>query len=307
MLAFVPDESAPERTVLAEVPEPEPAIGQVVLAVEAYSVNRGETFLLRAPRPGWRPGQDVAGRVLSHGLGVEGPVPGTRVVAAADSGGWAPRVAVSADALAELPDDVPSAAAATLPIAGLTALRLVRAAGPMAARHVLITGASGGVGHFFVELAAAQGAIVTAVSASGERGERLLALGASEVVNDVDASAASFDVVLDSVGGQSFTRAISRLRPGGTFLWFGQAGGTPPVLDFFAVVGSAPMARIVPFSYWQSGGSDRDDLATLVRLVACDRLHPEVGLVADWRETPQVLAAVRDRRVRGNAVLTLGS
>jgi NADPH2:quinone reductase len=307
MLAFVPDESAPERTVLAEVPEPQPAAGQIALSVEAYSVNRGETFLLRAPRPGWRPGQDVAGRVLSHGPAVAGPVPGTRVVAAAESGGWAPRVVVSADALAQLPGDVPSATAATLPVAGLTALRLIRAAGPMAARRVLITGASGGVGHFFVELAAAQGAIVTAVSASVERGERLLALGASEVVNDIDATGDSFDIVLESVGGQSFTRAISRLRPAGTFLWFGQASGTPPVLDFFAVVSRAPMARIVPFSYWESGGSDWDDLATLVRLVARGRLHPEVGLVADWRETPQVLAAVRGRQVRGHAVLTLES
>jgi NADPH:quinone reductase len=303
--AFVPDASAPERITLTDVPAPEPAAGQVLLAVDAYSVNRGETFLLQAPRPGWRPGQDVVGTVLSAGLDTNGPPTGTRVVAAADSAGWALRAVVSTSALAVLPDEVPSTVAAALPVAGLTALRLVRAAGSLAARRVLITGASGGVGHFFTELAAGQGALVTAVSASAERGERLLALGAAEVVNEIVDTGQVFDVVLESVGGESFAQAVSRLAPGGTMLWFGQAGGKPPVFDFFSAAGRSPMARIIPFSYWQSGGSDADDLATLVRLAKRGLLHPEVGLVADWRHTPEVLAAVRERRVRGNAVLTL--
>jgi NADPH:quinone reductase len=61
----------------------------------------------------------------------------------------------------------------------------------------------------------------------------------------------------------------------------------------------------MPFSYWRSGASDADDLATLVRLVAGGRLHPEIGLQADWHETPAALVALRERRVRGNAVLTI--
>ena len=68
---------------------------------------------------------------------------------------------------------------------------------------------------------------------------------------------------------------------------------------------AAPHASIVPFSYWRSGASDADDLATLVRLVAGGRLHPEIGLQADWHETPDVLVALGERRVRGNAVLTI--
>ena len=73
----------------------------------------------------------------------------------------------------------------------------------------------------------------------------------------------------------------------------------------FEVVSAAPYARIVPFTYWRTGASDADDLATLVRLVAAGHVHPEIGLQADWRETPDVLAALAERRVRGNAVLTL--
>ena len=96
-----------------------------------------------------------------------------------------------------------------------------------------------------------------------------------------------------------------RLAPHGTLLWFGQAGREPASLDLFEVLSAAPYASIVPFSYWRTGASDADDLATLVRLVAGGHLHPEIGLRADWHETPDVLVALAERRVRGNAVLTI--
>ena len=287
------------------MPEPTPADDEALVVVEAYSINRGELFLLDAPREGWRPGQDVAGHIERTATDGSGPAQGTRVVAHVPAGGWAPLVAAPTDALAMLPDAVAATAAATLGVAGLTALRLLRTAGTVAGRRVLLTGASGGLGHFVVELAAAQGALVTAVSSSPERGERLLALGAAEVVTDVESAEGPFDVVFESVGGQSLEAALTRLAPRGTLLWFGQASGQPASLDFFAVASAAPYATIVPFIYWRGDASDADDLATLVRLVADDRLHPEIGLQADWRATPDALVALRERRVRGNAVLTL--
>jgi NADPH:quinone reductase len=306
MPAFVPAPDAPGRIALEEVPEPTPAADEALVVVEAYSVNRGELFLLEAPREGWRPGQDVAGHVERTAADGSGPAQGTRVVAHVPAGGWAPLVAAPTDALAMLPDAVAAPDAATLGVAGLTALRLLRTAGSVAGRRLLLTGASGGVGHFVVELATAQGALVTAVSSSPERGERLLALGAGEVVADVEAAQGPFEVVLESVGGRSLETALTRLAPRGTLLWFGQASRQPASMDFFAVMSAAPYATIVPFSYWRSGASDADDLATLVRLVAAGHLHPEIGLQADWRETPDALIALGERRVRGNAVLTLG-
>jgi NADPH:quinone reductase len=303
--AFVPAPDAPGRIALADVPEPEPGPDEALVVVEAYSVNRGELFLLDAPREGWRPGQDVAGHVERTATDGSGPAQGTRVVAHVPAGGWAPLVAAPTDALAMLPDAVAATDAATLGVAGLTALRLLRTAGTVAGRRLLLTGASGGLGHFVVELAAAQGALVTAVSSSAQRGERLLALGAAEVVTDVESAEGPFDVVFESVGGPSLEAAMTRLAPHGTLLWLGQAGRQPASLDFFAVVAAAPYATIVPFSYWRSGASDADDLATLVRLVAGDRLHPEIGLEADWRKTPDALVALSERRVRGNAVLTI--
>jgi NADPH:quinone reductase-like Zn-dependent oxidoreductase len=304
--ALVPAPAGSGRLVdSAAVPAPQPAAGEALLAVEAFSINRGEVFLLEAPRAGWRPGQDVAGRVLRAAADGSGPPAGARVVAHAPQDGWAAQVAVASDRLAELPDAVSAEQAATLGVAGLTALRLLREAGALGGRRVLLTGASGGVGHFVVELAAAQGALVTAVSASPERGARLLELGAAEVVARVEDAAGPFDVVLESVGGPSLAAALQLAAPGAIVLWFGQAGGEPVTLDFFATVAAAPYARIVPFSYWRTGTSEADDLATLVRLVAGGRLHPEIGVVADWAGTDAQLAALRDRRLRGNAVLTI--
>jgi NADPH:quinone reductase len=305
MPAFVPAPDAPARTVLGDVPEPEPASNEALVAVEAYSINRGETFLLESPRDGWRPGQDLAGRVQRAAADGSGPPAGTRVVAHVPGGGWASRVAAPTDALAALPDEVAVTAASTLGVAGLTALRLLRAAGSVAGRRVLLTGASGGVGHFVVELAAAQGALVTAVSSSAERGERLLALGAAEVVNDVEAAEGPFELVLESVGGASLTAALGRLASRGKLLWFGEASREPATIGF-GDAAPAAFASIEPFIYWRTGASDADDLATLVRLVAAGRLHPEIGLVADWHDTPDALIALRERRVRGNAVLTVG-
>jgi NADPH:quinone reductase len=304
--AFVPSPDAPARTVFGEAPEPALASDEALVAVEAYSINRGETFLLEAPRDGWRPGQDVAGRVERAAADGTGPPAGARVVAHVPSGGWATHVAAPTGALAALHDDVAATTASTLGVAGLTALRLLRAAGTVASRRVLLTGASGGVGHFVVELAAAQGALVTAVSSSPERGERLLALGAAEVVTDVEAAEGPFELVLESVGGASLTAALARTAPHGTVIWFGQASREPATIDFFSVMPAAPYASIQPWTYWRTGASDADDLATLVRLVAAGHLHPEVGLVADWRQTPDALIALRERRVRGNAVLTVG-
>ena len=159
---------------MSHVPEPVPGRGEVLVKVEAFSVNRGETFLLEPEPPypppaGWRPGKDIAGLVVQATADGDGPPTGQRVVAHPPAGGWAEYAAVPVDRLATLPDGTDAAVAAALPLAGLTALRLLRAAGAVAGNRVLITGASGGVGHYFTELATGAGGKVTAVSSRGER------------------------------------------------------------------------------------------------------------------------------------------
>jgi NADPH:quinone reductase len=301
MRALVP--TADERLVeMADVAEPAARDGQVLIDVEAFSVNRGELFLLAEPRPHWRPGQDVAGTVVQSSEGA--PRPGTRVVGLADWEGWAERVVVPAARVAALPSDVPTTDAAALPLAGATALRVLRRAGSMLGQRLLITGASGGVGHFATELAAAAGADVTVVTRSEERGARLAELGAAAVVHDVTEAEGRFDVVFESVAGDVFSSALTKVKPDGQIFWFGQASRQPITVPFRAAMASHGV-RIEVFSYHYTPVARDDDLVTLVRLVSEGRLHIEVGRTASWEQTSEVLADLRDRKIRGKAVLTV--
>jgi NADPH2:quinone reductase len=284
---------------LAAVDAPAPRADEALVAVEAYSVNPGEIMLLASGREE-PPGKDIAGRVLRAAADGSGPV-----VAHVETGGWAEQVAVPTSRLAVLPDTVPADVAAALPLAGLTALRLLRAADGVAGRRVLLTGASGGVGHSFVELAAAIGTKVTAITATPARGERLLALGADAVVTSVEDAEGPFDVAIDSVGGDVFGQALLKLGHGGLMLWYGQASLQPARADFFAVLAGPVDVTIRSLLYWTEADRDGEDLATLVALVAAGRLHPEIGERAAWTDSPRVLADVRARRVRGKAVLTV--
>ena len=181
MKALIPAVQERGRLAFADADEPEPAADQAVVTVAAFSVNRGETYQLEQPQPGWRPGKDIAGVVSRAAADGSGPATGTRVVGHADSGGWAEQVAVPTSRLAELPEEIPFVTAAALPLAGLAALRLLRVTGPLPSRTVLLTGASGGLGHYFTELAAGQGALVTAITASADRGTQLREIGRAHV------------------------------------------------------------------------------------------------------------------------------
>ncbi|MFI6735108.1 zinc-binding dehydrogenase [Nonomuraea sp. NPDC050451] len=305
MRRLIPTGEATRPVEFAQDAQPVPAPDEVLVKVEAFAPNRGETFLLEAPKPGLTPGKDVAGLVVQAAADSSGPPAGTRIVGHPPMGGWAEYATVPTHSIAVLPDEITTVQAAALPLAGITALRLLRAAGAVAGRRLLLTGASGGVGHYLTELAAAAGAEVTAVTATAERGARLRELGAAVIVHDVGAADGPFDVVLESTGGDALAAALARLVPGGTLVWFGQAGRTPATVDFFDLLAGPENAVIRHFHY--AGAPYGPDLATLVRLVAGGRLHPEIGRAADWSRTAEVLIDLRERRIRGKAVLTIGA
>jgi NADPH:quinone reductase len=313
MRALVPTGRAGELVTMAEVPEPEPRPDEAVVRVEAFSVNRGEIFRLENAAPGGRPGtdtggrpgKDVAGVVVQAAADGTGPAVGQRVTGHPEAGGWAEYAAIPTGSLAVLPPEVTMVQGAALPLAGLTALRLLRSAGGLAGRRILLTGASGGVGHYLTELAAAAGAEVTAVTSSAARGQRLAELGATAVVRDLDGATGPFDLVLESTGGDALAAAVNRLVPGGTLIWFGQASRTPATLDFFTILGGPQTVTVRTFVYWDSPVGYGRDLATLAGLVAAGALHPEIGRVTGWAGTAAVLTDLYHRRIRGNAVLTI--
>jgi NADPH:quinone reductase-like Zn-dependent oxidoreductase len=207
--------------------------------------------------------------------------------------------------LAPLPADISFVTAAALPLAGLAALRLLRVTGPLPSRKVLLTGAAGGLGHYFTELAAGQGALVTAIAGSAARASRLLELGAVRVLPEVKSADGPFDVGIDSVGGITTREVWHRLHEHGLLVWLGQASRVRPELDYFDWDGALSVT-IRKFNYMDSPYTEAEDLATLVRLVAAGRLHPEIGRVDDWSRTGEAITALLNREVRGNIVLTIG-
>lgn len=137
MQRLIPTGDAGCLVAFAEAPQPVPEPGEALIKVEAFAPNRGETFLLEGPRPGPPPGKGIAGLVVQAAANASGPGTGTRVVGHPAHGGWAEYAAVPTHSLAVLPDSVDSVRAAALPLAGVTALRLLRTAGSFAGRREL--------------------------------------------------------------------------------------------------------------------------------------------------------------------------
>lgn len=307
MLGYITDPRAPGGLDRRELPAPEPGAHDVVIDVRAYAVNRGELSLLEQRADGWQPGQDLAGVVAQAASDGSGPAPGARVVGAADGGGWAQRAVVPSHRVAALPDEVSFADAAALPVAGLTALRALREGGDLLGRRVLVTGATGGVGSFAVQLAVAGGAHVTALVSGEGRADAARALGAHAVVTVLDDDAGRFDTVLDGVGGTVLRDAIGRLRSRGSVVAYGVAGGREPTpLAFYDFAGPPALGRLIGFFIYATGEETFGaDLAALAGLVADGRLRVDRSATRDWDETREALDDLRQRRVTGKVVLTL--
>src|SRR5215469_16369752 len=180
---------------------------EVTARVTAISLNRGEVRRATSQgTPGDRPGWDFAGIVEERAANGSGPPVGTRVVGLLSSGAWAERVRAPSHSVAPLPEAVTDAQAATLPVAGLTALHALRQGGLLLGRKVLVDGASGGVGHFACQLAAASGALVWGQLRRDEHSAAVEACGARAVVGR-DLGAAKpygpFWLIVDSVGASA--------------------------------------------------------------------------------------------------------
>jgi len=303
MLGLVNTPNGSVPVALRELPEPQPTRNEALVQVHAFSLNRGELRSFRNNEEGWVPGQDIAGIVLRQAADGSGPPAGARVVALTDEFGWAQRVAVLSHRMAALPDNVSFAQAATLPVAGLTALRTLRHGAPLLGKRVLITGAAGGVGTIAVQLAARSGARVTAVVGRKERAAGLIALGAREVVQGIDHAEGRFALILESAGGASLAKAIQLVEAKGIVVVFGNSSAEPTTISFADFRG-APNSRVQSFSYFTSEAEDRfaPDLALLVSLIADGSLKPQIGVERSWRDIASVAEQLRERRVHGKAV-----
>ena len=305
--AVVVDPAAPGRLVIQSVPGPAPDRGEAVVRVRAISLNRGEVRRSGMAAAGWRPGWDLAGQVDKAAADGSGPKVGARVVGLLGEGAWAERVAVPTHALAELPDKVTFSQAATFPVAGLTALHALAKGGLLLGRRVLVTGATGGVGDFAVQLARLSGAHVTASARRADQAPALRQLGAHEVTvgDDIPASP-KYDVVIESVGGRTLGTALAALERGGVCVTLGVSASAEVTFDTrtFFVTGRATLYGFYLFTELGSEPASVG-LRRLADLVAAGQLAPHVSLERPWKEIGQVAQDLMARRFPGKAVLTV--
>ncbi|GAA5156178.1 zinc-binding dehydrogenase [Pseudonocardia eucalypti] len=303
MRALVHDPEAAGGLRFAEVAEPDPVPGQALVEIRAVSLNFGELkYLPRNRRPGEIPGWDAAGVVVKAAGDGSGPPVGAGVVTFDWLGAWARRRAVDTANLAVLPEGLDLGAASALPVAGVTALQALRALGAVIGRRVLVTGASGGVGRFAVQLAARAGAEVVASVGSAARGEGLRELGAAEIVTDLDQVDRPLFGVLDNVGGGQLARAFGLLEAGGSAQSIGKASGEATTIDFEAERLRGGRRRLEPFTVTAPFGAD---LAYLVRLLADGRLDPQIGWRGPWERVTEAADALLSRQILGKGVLDL--
>lgn len=313
MKAVVVDKGSPSRVRLAEVAEPEVAADEALIDVRASSLNLGETRrTMTVSDDGVRPGWDVAGVVVTGAKDGRGPQAGARVVGfLPDSGGWAERAAVAIDALAELPATVSFEVAATLPVAGLTALYALDRGGSLLGKRVLITGASGGVGVFALQIARASGAHVTGLVRRADTVAVARTAGAHEVIVSEDGALLRehepFDHVLESVGGTVFTHALERLADDAELVVFGTSAEKAATIDVsqFYSSGGHRLYGFILFHEVETH-SAAAGLARLVRLVADGSLRPKIDRTYPFDQIGEAIEALWQRRINGKVVVTMG-
>jgi len=298
MLALV---AAPPTAEIREVSDPQPARNEALVDVRAFSLNRGEVRRLADMQDGELTGWDVAGVVREPAADGSGPKEGARVVGMMGRGAWAQLANVPTTWLAELPESVSFEQAATLPVAGITALETLDIGGNPLGRRVLVTGASGGVGTFAIQLAKQAGAHVTALA---RRQEGLRELGADEVVDSVP-EGAEYDTILDGVGGPILAAAIGAVAPFGTVVSFANTVQEPVTYPTRTLFGRAPGAKVVGFLVFRSVHDGAATLARLAQLTGDGRLQPRIDRVVSWREAQAVIQDLLDYKVAGKAVLTV--
>ncbi|MGF1449837.1 MAG: zinc-binding dehydrogenase [Opitutales bacterium] len=312
MKAVLVDPNAPGRLALGEAPKPKPAPHEALVRVETISVNRGEVMFAQNNEPGSRIGWDIAGVVEAPAANGPGPAKGTRVVGwTKNETAWAELAAVPLTELCPLTPGLNPEVACTLPVAGLTALYTLERGERLLGSRVLVTGATGGVGQFAVQLATLMGAEVVAPVRKADAVDGVKALGAVEVPVDTNGEATRalgpYRLIVDGIGGDFLSAILPGLDQDGRAVLYGVSGGLNIAVPVPLMLGSG-RGRIEGFTLYRDSEfeSSSKGLARLQKLALSGRLQTPIAVRESWDKVGEIAQGLLDRSYTGKAVLHVG-
>jgi NADPH:quinone reductase-like Zn-dependent oxidoreductase len=307
-----------EQLTLTEAPTPTAGPHDVVVSVRAAGVDRGTwhlmaghpyavrlAFGLRRPKHSV-PGRDVAGVVVEIGQEVTAVAVGDEVIGTAD-GSFAELAVVPQGRVARKPTTLSFEEAATLPVSGLTAIQAVRDGGRIQpGDRVLVIGASGGVGSYAVQIAAAYGAEVTGV-ASGGKADLVRSLGATRVIDytreDLD-DGTRYDVVLDIAGRRPIRHLRRLLADTGTLVIIGGEGGDRWLGGTHRQIAALALSPFVSQRLTALLSKENaDDLDTLAQLVDQGRVRPALERTYALHDAAKAIDHVGAGHARGKVAV----
>ena len=317
------DYGAPDVLRLETIAKPTCADNQVLIKVRAASVNpfdwhfmEGTPYIGRAMGMGLRKpkdvrlGVDAAGRVEAVGRNVTRFKPGDEVFGAAH-GAFAEYACASGRRVVLKPGNLTFEQAASIPIAGVTALQGLRDRGKVqAGQRILINGASGGVGTFAVQIAKSFGAHVTGVC-STKNLDLVRSLGADRVIDytkeDFTSAAERYDLIVDNVGNHSLSACRRVLTPRGRYVMIGGPKGR-----WIAPLDRVLAAKVYSWFVSQDVGMfmarmDEDDLGTLGDLIQSGKVTPVIDRIYTLSQVPEALRYLEAGHARGKVVIAVGA
>lgn len=315
-----PDYGSADAVRLVETPVPSPGAGEVLVKIHATALNAGDVrlmlgdpllvrlaFGMRGPRQPIR-GMDVAGTVVSVGDGVSIDRLGEEIIVElSGGGGLAPFAVVRADRLAGRPADLDPVVAATLPIAGGTAVQALDLATVSAGQRVLVLGASGGVGTFAVQLAVARGAEIWATCGAGNRA-LIESLGATRTfdyraTSASELPAASFDTVIDLAASAPLRQLRRLLAPSGTLVMVaagdGRALGPIPRMIHGSLLSLGSRRRIRVLA----ATTKPETIDQLVELTVSGRISPVMESIRAFSDAGAALERMESGHAVGKVVV----
>ena len=319
----------PETLELAEVPDPTPGRGELLVRVRACAINYPDVLIIedkyqfRPPRP-FAPGGEFAGEVVSVGEGVEGWNPGERLIGYSGHGGLAELTTVPVAQAFRLPDEIDFAHGSALLITYATVIHALLDRGRLeAGETLLVLGAAGGIGLSAIEIGRALGARVVAAVSSEEKARAARDAGADDVVTypqppfDKDASKAvaqlfkdavgpaGADVILDPVGGDYAEPALRSIAWQGRYLVVGFPAGIPKLPLNLTLLKSCDVCGV----FWGAFAArdpkrNAEHVEQLFRWWAEGRIAPKVSATYPLDRAGEAIATLRDRKAIGKLVVT---